>query len=284
LAERVSAIVLRGEAAGRTDSPALFAMRLAAALGAAPEDTAQLGIACTLFWAAADVADDIDDGEADVKGLRLFANDACALLLLAQHAFQELDEALAPAVTAYGLRMAAGQALDLTSTGGAAPIDALWVADAKAGAELALFFDAAAKIAGASRGDFVSFGRIFGRTLQIVSDVVDLYVKPEPTDFLTGKWSVPIARYLASPRAERQLWVQDRNLPEVQARMRRALGPTCAEVLRQAVAELHQAWTITKQHCPDDAPFADVVTWLAATANVICEALVEAGAAPQQPD
>ena len=76
-------------------------MRFAEALGAPRPALEQLGVATTLFWAAADVADDIDDAAPGAGGGALTANDVCALLLLAQRAFLNLSPEVASETVEY---------------------------------------------------------------------------------------------------------------------------------------------------------------------------------------
>ena len=271
LRARIAGRVLAGEGAGRTASPAILAGRMAESLGA-PEDTVKrLGIAATLFWASADVADDVDDG--DEKELP-FANDACTLIFLAQRALVELSPLAVAEGIHYGLEMANGQTRDLVSTDRPQAPDVESIISGKAGAELELFLTLAGIAAGNVTPALRHLGRTLGAALQVFSDVADLYMKPVSADFLAGKWTLPLLLYRKGADTA-ALEALRRHRFDVQARMRFEAAGFALNALRAHWAPFEAAWANLAPDCPNPLPFAEVVAWLKATFEALDEALAD---------
>lgn len=288
LAARVRLRVLKGGEPGVIDTPAELALCLAESLGAPQDERRRLGIAAALYWAAADSADDVDDDDVSGglhggDGPAPTANDACALLFLAQRALLEWRPDAAMAGVRFGLAMAAGQAADLASTGRPEATDALAIAKGKAGAELALFFTWAGLAAGDESGDLAALGERYGTALQIFSDAADLYVKPMSDDFVAGKWTLPLARFRGEAPEAALLEALDRTRPDVQARMRWATAESTRRALADQATLVTSAWENVRERCPDPRPFDDAVAWLAALLETVDEAVAELPEPPAPP-
>ncbi len=249
-------------------SPALFAVRMARSLGASQERVDAAGIFCTLLWAAADVADDIDDG--DAPGAR--ANDACALLMLAHRAAAAITPEILEAALHFGLIMAGGQNRDLDATDRPRVPDTDAIHLDKAGAEFALFFAVAARAADRPTRPFEAFGLRFGAALQDLSDVFDVYLKPRSGDFIAGKWTRVLAP-LYGKRPFRLLASRLRSRPDVQAEMRFQAAASAMIALQDAEFSVREAWARLIDDVTEASGFEPAVAWFLATAATIRETL-----------
>lgn len=256
------------------DAPSTFALCAAESLGAPLAYQRSIGIAATLFWAAADVADDVDDGEVQA-GQTPQANDACALLFLATRALAELGPEFVALGAAYGLRMAGGQAQDLAATGKPSSFDPQAIADEKAGAELEFFFHLAAQyrnpqVSQPSAGQLTRLGAGLGVALQIFSDVADLYISPQSLDLVSGKHTLPIALFIKkdADHAERLL-AADRQWPDLQAHLRYDMKDAAREALASLGAPVVEAWQLLAKQMPDAEPLQELVNWILALLDVV---------------
>ncbi len=279
LLARVEGHALRGEEARRTDSPALYAWRFAAALGLDESSCARLSVACTLFWSAADLADDLDDGTLPLLKSNVTVNDVCTLLFLAQEAFTVVSPEIASFAARAGLRMAAGQALDLDATDRRVPVDAWHIAEQKAGAEFELFFQSAARLAERAVDESTRLGRATGVALQAVSDVIDIYVNPVSEDFLGGKWSLPLARLRTAgdsrARELRELEAMARDREDVLIRVRFLAADASRQILQEVMPPVHTAWEQVRSRLVHPEAFAPVIAWIEATVAALVEVLAE---------
>jgi hypothetical protein len=268
VAERLGAV----ESVGRGASPGTFAMAMAESLGVEARTAAKVGLAAHIYWAAADVADDIDDQEPGAPTVNL----ACALLFLAQRALYEISPRCALEGARFGLRMAGGQALDLAVTDRAEPPDLDAIVADKAAAELEFFMLLACEAAGISDARLAKLAGEFGRVLQIFSDVVDVYVKPVSDDFAAGKWTKPLAAYwrYATGRAG-LLKALDRRDPAVLARLRYEAAPAAREALADLDRSLLEAWNDAVPLWKDPAPFGEAVTWSILAVQTVRDGLQE---------
>jgi len=187
---------------GESVAPPALTWQIAGALGL--DCAAGLGAAACLLYAAADLADDIIDGDDGVDPLQS-QGDVHRMLFLQQRAIASLalppDRrlALCEAFAEAGIAMCAGQELDLASTGRDGPVDAGAIALGKAGAELALLVSAPAVALGEPPGPWADFGRAYGALLQVFSDYQDLFGKPDSPDWLAAKRTLPLNCALADP-------------------------------------------------------------------------------------
>ena len=172
--------------------PPVYALRIAAALGVDRDVAVRFAAAGALFFAAADLADDVVDGDAADPAIGV--NDVCRLLLLTQSALLGLEGvppgtrmALASFFSAQGQTMARGQELDLRGTGALEAADPVEIAALKSGAEFALFAAGPALLAGVDPKPYEAFGRAFGCLGQTLSDALDLFLDPTGDDWPARK-------------------------------------------------------------------------------------------------
>jgi hypothetical protein len=256
------------------DAPSTFALCVAESLGLSEDLQRRIGIAATLFWAAADVADDVDDGEVH-DGRRPLANDACALLFLATQALGEMGPAFVALGTAYGLRMGGGQARDLAATGKPSAFDTLAIAREKAGAELEFFFRLAALAQGRNGADLGELGAAFGIALQIFSDVADLYISAQSLDLISGKHTLPLALFTQEYRGEAErLLAADRRWPDLQAHLRYAMRGAAGEALSSLDGPIAEAWNQVAPELADPRPLRQMIDWLLTLLGVVRNSLI----------
>ncbi len=248
---------LEGAREGSPFVPPLYTARIAEGLGLQPALVAPLAAASCLYFAAADLADDVADGDAR-RGTGLDVNDACRLLFLQQSAVIELPLtperrlALLELYAVEGLRMADGQERDLSGSDALESPDPLGIARDKSGAELAACIAAPAVAAGLDPTPYLEFGRAFGALLQVLTDYFDLFLDPTSDDWEAAKPTLPLRAALAHPgqgaavagllagdrgahdRKTRGLWhvVQAGVADELEA----ARGRLCAEMRAAEVA------------------------------------------------
>lgn len=281
LASRVLRRARPGEQ-GCIEGPAAMLLSAAESFNLSPELQRRIGIAATLFWAAADVADDVDDGEIGVGG-RPLANDACALLFLATEALFELGPAFLRLGTTYGLRMASGQARDLAATGRPSDDDPRAIAMDKAGAELEMFFRMVAMAAGSDEDAFGHLGAQLGVALQLFSDVADVYISPQSLDLVSLKHTIPLARFVHDkPDLAVRILAADRTRRDVQAELRFAMKGASIASLAGLEEAIDAAWVPLAARLPRVGPLAAFVQWikaLLATCRSALDCLEEPSAA-----
>lgn len=285
---RIAPRALKGEAPGIADSPAEFALALAEALGAPPEAQRHVGRCATLFWAAADTADDVDDHDIS-GGLHPgaendppTANDACALLFLAQQALLEWSAEAARDGLAFGLRMAGGQARDLATTDRLAEPDVAGIVRDKASAEIALFFRWAALAAGRQPEPFEALGEAYGEALQVFSDIADVYLKPVSDDFVAGKWTLPLALYRQDASRSAHVWeALERHRSDVQARVRWEAARASLQALGGLKIRFVAQWDAVRPMCPQPERFDPAAAWLVAVLETVADAVGELDEAPK---
>jgi geranylgeranyl pyrophosphate synthase len=182
--------------------PPMYTVRIARALGLAPPVGIGLATASCLYFAAADVFDDVADG--DLRRDRgLDVNDGCRLLFLHQLALAETAlpaDRIAALVALYGdcgLAMAEGQERDLLGTDAVEAFEPIEMCRLKTGGELAAVIAAPAVAAGLDAAPWRAFGQAFGALLQILTDYFDLFLDPTSDDWEAGKPSLPIRLGLA---------------------------------------------------------------------------------------
>lgn len=187
---------------------------LCAAFGVAPERTEALLAGAILFYGAADVTDDAQDGDLPVgtwgeppwhRGVNLgnalaFASLAGFLDATGPAAAGEMGRAYAAA----GVRMASGQHLDfeLGPRGSASSEDEyLACIEGKSGGSLGLFC-VAAGLAGQRPAEDIAqleeLGRCVGAAIQIRSDVQEIWSLAPSRDLANGKRTLPVVYALAS--------------------------------------------------------------------------------------
>lgn len=149
-------------------SPAWLAVELARRAGA--EEIEDLATCCLAVWAAADLSDDLADGDTD-QDWRVGGLDVCRLLGLAYLAAEGLGEV--EAVEGLVGRMASGQEADLEGAEQVG-VDALAIARTKAGAEVGGFLALAAGVSGGDVQRWAAAGWHAGTLFQLASDVEDL--------------------------------------------------------------------------------------------------------------
>ncbi len=135
--------------------------------------------ACTLFYGAADLLDDADDGDLADEDTAVARAASVEMLFVSAGLVAELGppsrvRALVRRFSSCGAAMAAGQGDDLAGTDRLDARDPIAIARAKAGGELALFFAGAADVAGRAPTRFESVGRALGTLLQVISDYDDV--------------------------------------------------------------------------------------------------------------
>ncbi len=182
--------------------PPAYALRLSDALGLDPAPALEFAGAGALFFAAADLADDIADG--DTPDVPNGVNDVCRLLMMTQDALLSLGGvepalriALARSFAAEGQTMALGQELDLRGTNAPRSAPPMEIATLKSGGEFALFTAGPARLAGRDPTPFAAFGRAFGCLGQTLSDAFDLFLDPEGDDWTGRKPTFALRRALA---------------------------------------------------------------------------------------
>jgi hypothetical protein len=191
---------------GGADGPPVLTWRLCEGLGMAPEAADGLGAAACFFYAAADLADDLADGEPGLDAVQ-GPGDVHRLLFLQQRALAGLPGvaperrlALSAAFARGGLVMCAGQERDLAGTERPEGVDALAIARGKAGGELALLLSAPALALGRDPGPWEGFGEAYGALIQVFSDYADLFGGEQSRDWLAGKPTLPLLAALGEAR------------------------------------------------------------------------------------
>ncbi len=180
-----------------------------------PADRAEaVGAGAVLFYGAADVTDDAQDGDlqpdtwGDPPWLR-GVNVGNALAFASLQAFLDAapPEAVAAMARAYsvaGIQMASGQHLDfeLGPDGSAASEDEyLACIEGKSGGSLGLFCQAAGLAAGrpaADIGQLAELGRCVGAAIQIRSDMQEIWSGGPSRDMANGRRTLPVIYALAS--------------------------------------------------------------------------------------
>ncbi|MCB9538115.1 MAG: polyprenyl synthetase family protein [Myxococcales bacterium] len=218
---------VEGAEAGSTWCPPMYALRLATALGLPEHVALAFAVAGACYFSAADVADDVADGDLR-RTVGLDLNDACRLLFLVDAALADLPDvdadtrlALMRLFAARGLQMADGQEDDLEGTDAIEAADPLDISLRKTGAEYAVFFAGPALLAGLDPAPWADFGQALGALLQTLTDYFDQFLQPESDDWLAGKPTLPLRHGLAQPThgpALRTLLAGDRHAADRAAR------------------------------------------------------------------
>ncbi len=179
---RVTTRALRG-ADDPLPSPPVIAWRLARALGVEAKVARRWLDACVLFYAAADLLDDAEDGDVPPEEAPVARCEALELLFASQVALSRVhpDAArtrrLLRCFAEEGARMARGQGMDLAGTGRLSERDPLEIAREKSGAEFAALLGGAALLAALPAGRWREAGRALGAVFQVYSDYRDAYVE-----------------------------------------------------------------------------------------------------------
>ncbi len=187
---------------------------LAEAYGLADSTREALLAGAVLFYGAADVIDDAQDGDLapDIWGDPPWVrgvNVGNALVFGALAAFREAapgpeQGAMAAAVSQAGLRMTGGQHRDFDlGPGGLAYSEAEYLAciEGKSGGSLGLFCRAvgiAAGLPGASRDRLETVGTCVGAAVQIRSDMVEIWSADPSRDLANGRRTLPVLYGLAA--------------------------------------------------------------------------------------
>jgi len=246
---RLLALVLEGGRRQLSELPELPAAALPvlvhAAAGGLEGAALPLGGACTLVYLGADLLDILADGELTEPWCHLdpgqttlvSATMLSALPLLALARLEVPGRTSAGLTSLFGdglLKMSVGQHLDLESGGAreTSPREARAVAEAKSGAEFALFTQCGAVLAGVDAQQstaYAELGHAVGVAAQILSDMGDLSGPSPSQDLLNGKRTLPVAHGLASrapDRRSRLLELLDRaqRSPDAHDEVRRALS------------------------------------------------------------
>ena len=260
---------------GCVEGPATFTLCAAESLELPESSHRILGIASAFYWAAADVADDVDDGEASPDSTPT-ANDACSLLFLAMRALQEAGPRFAAMGVELGLRMGAGQARDLDATGRPTSYDPLQIARDKAGAEFALFLGLAARAGDLPEQPLMGLGEALGTALQVFSDVADLYMADQSLDLISAKHTRILTAFAHrhATRAE-QLLAADRTWPDLQAGLRFEMKEAAHEALSNLEGPIEAAWNEAAPILGDPAPLRQLVDWILGLLHVTRQALAE---------
>ncbi len=206
--------------------PPLYAMAVADAMALPKQTRCGVAVASCLYFAAADLADDVADGDLrSTTGLDL--NDVCRLLFLHQLAIAELPATNSERVRLVrlfadeGLRMAAGQERDLRGTDALESPAALEIGRDKTGAEFGACMAAPVVLAGLDPSPVLAFGSAFGALVQILTDYFDLFLDPTSDDWDAAKPSLPLRTGLEHPEhgpVLRALMAGHRSRPERKSR------------------------------------------------------------------
>lgn len=193
-------------AGGGDETPAVMTLRVARALGTAEPLAVSIAVATGLFYSAADLADDVADGDTPGPLVGRDLNDVCRLLFAHQRALLDLpdidDSRRLTLLRIYadgGLRMADGQAADLAGTDATDATDPEDIARGKAGAEFAAMLRAAAVCADQPDAPYGAFGMALGTLVQVFTDYLDLFAQPVSEDWVAAKPTLPVRRALADP-------------------------------------------------------------------------------------
>ncbi|MCA9538212.1 MAG: polyprenyl synthetase family protein [Myxococcales bacterium] len=196
---------LPGAEEGSPYIPPLYLLRIAAAVGLDERLARALAVAGACYFSAADLADDIADGDLpDDTGLHV--TDVCRLLFVYQQALLALPDVSAETrlrlfalFAAQGQAMADGQQLDLQGTNALEAADPLTISRSKSGNEFAVFTAAPALLAGRDPAPWLAFGQAFGAAVQTLTDYLDLFLDPEGDDWITAKPTLALRHALAHP-------------------------------------------------------------------------------------
>lgn len=276
---------IEGAEAGSTWCPPMYALRLASALDLPAEGALAFAIAGACYFSAADVADDVADGDLRrTAGLDL--NDACRLLFLVDAALADLPGvdaegrlALVRLFAARGLQMADGQEDDLEGTDALEAADPLAISLGKTGAEYAVFFAGPALLAGLDPAPWADFGQALGALLQTLTDYFDQFLQPESDDWLAGKPTLPLRHALAHPEhhaALRALLAGDRHAADRAARGAWHLVQAGAgEKMATAMASLKQRMDDAAARAGHPPILAELAAELLDMGDGVVEALAE---------
>ncbi|MFO0627366.1 MAG: hypothetical protein U0325_17275 [Polyangiales bacterium] len=191
-------------------APPLLAWRAARVLGVRGAMARRWMLGCALFYGAADLMDDAEDGDlpdVDPGVARAAALEVLFVSLSVLSKLRPGREAPLHRFLAEGARMASGQLADLEFTGQLS-VAVPAIAREKSGSEFAAFLGGAADLAGAPPRAWARFGRALGEVLQIVSDFDDL-ITHDARDLAAARPSAALrppgldaaARYRAHARA-----------------------------------------------------------------------------------
>jgi geranylgeranyl pyrophosphate synthase len=153
------------------------------------------------------------------------------------------------------LQLSSGEHADLSGPESATPEQAIAIAEAKSGAQFALYTQAGALLAGADAGeaaDYAEYGAALGTCSQLISDLADLCEGPPCDDLRNGALTLPVIHGLASDRGGRLegLLAAARTSEDAQAEARAALiaagapayvGEMAGVQRRRALAALDRA-------------------------------------------
>jgi geranylgeranyl diphosphate synthase type I len=126
------------------------------------------------------------------------------------------------------LQLSSGEHADLSAPESATPDQALAIAEAKSGAQFALYTQAGAMLAGADPGQaegYAEYGTALGTGSQLISDLADLCQGPPCGDLHNGALTLPVIHGLAGEGSERlrELLAAARSSEHAQADARAAL-------------------------------------------------------------
>lgn len=272
--ERLYPVVTRhlpieGAEAGSAWCPPMCALRVAGALGLPHEQALAFAVAGACYFSAADVADDVADGDLRrTAGLDL--NDACRLLFLVDAALTALpgtgaDDRLAlmRLFALRGLSMADGQEDDLEGTDALDAADPRDISLRKTGGEYAVFLAGPALLAGRDPAPWAAFGEVLGGLLQTLTDFFDHFLQPSSDDWVAGKPTLPLRNALANPvhgPAVRALLAGDRHAGDRAARAAWHLVQAGAGDAMQALLE---SWGGRLGRAAEHAGGPEILTTLA---------------------
>lgn len=264
--------------------PVALPLTVGAAFGLSSDAAEGLAAAGVLFFAAADVIDEAQDGELDPEAWPAWEPAVAAgfgLLFLSQQvalaaAPVASHAALAAAYATAGVAMSRGQAMDLAARGmpGAGSGEAAYLecVKAKTGAAIGLYAAVGAIAASAPAAACLAldaWGRAAGGALQLASDLADL-ARPDSRDQAAMRPTLPIIRaWHRLAEGDRPLldaaWRRDEGAPELNFLLQRTGALTYsrsrldvlrmeAELALEAAVEAHDlpaplaealnAWTI----------------------------------------
>lgn len=210
---------VKGADKGSKHSPPMLVEHLARKSGLDRDQAIGLAVAAACYFSAADLADDIADGDLG-HDVALPVTDVCRLVFLYQRAIMiipGIDHGqrirLLDLFASRGIDMCDGQELDLRGTNAIEASPPLTMIRHKSGAELGALAASVALVRGVDPEPWLTWGTAFGTTAQMVSDYADLFMDPDSDDWAAGKPTRPIRQAVEHPEhgeAVRRLMAGDR--------------------------------------------------------------------------